>query len=542
MALLAFIPILLTIILMVFFDKPAKLVLPLAWLSAVVIAFGAWGSSFQSVFAWTVFGALKAFDILIIIFGAILILNTLKESGAMSVISRGFISVSPDHRVQVIIIGYMFSAFIEGAAGFGTPAALVAPLLLGLGIPALAAAVIALLYNSVPVTFGVVGTPFFGASNTLEPSLIAAGVNTDEFTRELARWIAIPNSLAGILVPLLGVVIMCRFFGKERSLRIGWQIAPFALLAGIAFTVPYLLAAWFLGPELPSLIGAFVGLGIVLLAAKKNILTPKTIWRFAKNDKEKEDQIAVDISPRISTLKAWTPYVLIAVILLITRIPSFGLKAILAGLEIKIPGLFGLSNLDYSLKWAYLPGTIPFMLVAIITHFLFRMKRRAIVNAWTTTFKQISGATIALISGVALVQIMLQTGTDLQGSMISELAGAVAGTSGQAYPFFAMLTGMLGSFISGSATVSNILFSSFQYEVAGMIGVSKVLMISLQCIGAAAGNMICINNIVAVSATVGCFGLGGKIIRINAIPAFIYYLLITLVILSFMLFGVGPGL
>ncbi len=270
----------------------------------------------------------------------------------------------------------------------------------------------------------------------------------------------------------------------------------------------------------------------MVFAAQQKLLIPKTVWRFNETDAIKPDENPNELNSKISTFKAWLPYLLIAVILLITRIPSFGLKDFLSGLEIKIPGLFGQANLDYSLKWAYLPGTIPFMLVAILTHFLFKMKKKAIVTAWKTTFKQISGATIALIAGVAMVQIMLQSGTDSQESMISSLAGAVANVSGQGYPYFAMLIGMLGSFISGSATVSNILFSSFQYEVAEIIGVSQILIISLQTIGAAAGNMICINNIVAVSATVGCFGAGGKIIRINAIPAFLYYVVITLIIMA----------
>jgi len=534
MALLAFFPIALTIVLMVVFNKTAKIVLPLAWLSAVSIAFFFWSSEVTSILSWSVFGAFKAFDILIIIFGAILILNTLKESGAMAVISNGFTNISPDHRVQAIIIGYMFGAFIEGAAGFGTPAALAGPLLVGLGFPPLAAAVVALLYNSVPVTFGVVGTPFFGATNTLETNLIADGIDPSVFSQELARWIAIPNSVAGILVPLLGVIIMCRFFGKERSIKTGLQAAPFALFAGVAFTVPYLLSAWFLGPELPSLIGAFVGLGIVVFAAQRKFLTPKTVWRFDESESIKVDKNVAELKSDISPFKAWLPYLLIAFILLITRIPSFGLKEFLSGLEIKIPGLFGQNNLDYSLKWAYLPGTIPFMLVAILTHFIFKMKKKAVVTAWKTTFKQISGATIALIAGVAMVQIMLQSGNGSKESMISALAGAVANISGQGYPFFAMLTGMLGSFISGSATVSNILFSSFQYEVAEIIGVSQVMIMSLQTIGAAAGNMICINNIVAVSATVGCFGEGGKIIRINSIPAFLYYVLITIIVVVLM--------
>lgn len=327
MALLAFLPIALTIVLMVFFNKPAKIVLPLAWLSSVLVAFLFWESDLISVLSWSVFGAFKALDILIIIFGAILILNTLKESGAMAVISKGFTNISPDHRVQAIIIGYMFGAFIEGAAGFGTPAALAGPLLVGLGFPLLAAAVIALLYNSVPVTFGVVGTPFLGATNTLQSNLVADGVDPAFFSQELARWIAIPNSFAGILIPLLGVIVICKFFGKERSFKTGLQAAPFALFAGIAFTIPYLLSAWFLGPEFPTLIGAFVGLAVVVYAANKNFLTPKKIWRFNEAGVA-QNSVAIDVSKTVMSMaKAWLPYLLIAVILLITRIPVLGLKS-----------------------------------------------------------------------------------------------------------------------------------------------------------------------------------------------------------------------
>ncbi len=537
MALLSFIPIAIIIVLMVFYSKPAILVLPIAFVASAIIAFFFWNSELSSILSWTVFGTFKAFDIIIIIFGAILILNTLKESGAMTVISKGFMDISPDHRVQAIIIGYMFGAFIEGAAGFGTPAALAAPLLVVLGFPPLAAAIIALMYNSVPVTFGVVGTPFFGITNTLESNLIADGVDPAMFSEELTRWIAIPNSFAGILMPLLGIVIMCKYFGKEKSLKTGLRAAPFALFSGVAFSVPYLLAAWFIGPELPSLIGAFAGLAIVVYAAKKNFLTPKNVWRFEKDNTVENKIPTQDISPKISPFRAWLPYILIAVILLITRIPYFGLKDFLSSLEINIPGLYGKSDLDYSLLWAYLPGTIPFMLVAISTHFIHGMKRKDIVKAWKTTFTQVSGAAVALIAGVAMVQIMLQTGTNTQESMISTLAGSVAEFSGQGYPFFAMIIGMLGSFISGSATVSNILFSSFQYEIAELVGVSKVLILSLQSIGAAAGNMICINNIVAVSATVGCFGYGGRMIRINMIPAFLYYIVITTIVAAIIFLG-----
>ena len=531
-------------------DMPAKKVLPMAWFIAAFLAIFAWDNSIEETLAFSLFGALKAFDILIIIFGAILILNTLKNSGAMDVINKGLTAITPDHRIQALIIGFMFCAFIEGAAGFGTPAALAGPLLVGLGFPPLAAAVVALIFNSVPVTFGVVGTPFFGATQTLQQKLISSNIDPDHFSTLLTKWVAIPNTIAGIFLPLLGICIMTRLWGKEKSIRKGLEVAPFATFTAIAFLVPYTLTAIFIGPELPSLVGGFVGMGLVMIAAKKGFLMPKNLWRFPEKEQwdpswaSASSELSETIQPQrnISIIRAWIPYILIAVILLISRIPEFGVKDLLLSqnIHLRIGQWFGINGLDYSFKWAYLPGVIPFMLVAIISWILFKMNRNTIIKTCKNSLDQLSGAAIALIAGVALVQIMLNTGNSQHPSMISQMAEAVANWSGSYYPLFATLVGMLGSFISGSATVSNILFSSFQFEVSQMLDISSVLIVSMQCIGGAIGNMICINNVVAVTATVGCIGVGGKIIRINAVPALIYFLIVTTIILGLLSFGVNP--
>lgn len=547
-ALLAFLPILLTIILMAGFNWGAKKALPLALLFAVAIAFFQWDMDIGHVLGYTFFGFLKAVDILIIIFGAILILNTLKLSGAMATINQGFSGITEDRRIQAIIIGFMFGAFIEGAAGFGTPAALAAPLLVGLGFPPLAAALVALIFNSVPVPFGAVGTPIFGAMSTLESNIASSDIVPEAFKFALTQWIAIPNAIAGVFIPLLGIAIMTRFFGKEKSIKPALAAAPFALFAGLAFMVPYVLIAIYFGPELPSLVGAFIGLGIVVFAAKRGFLVPKTTWNFPEESawpdlwRSKIDTGTTGES-KMSLFKAWSPYFLIAIILVVTRIPAFGLKQLLSDLTLNINNVAGIEGLNYNLKWAYLPGTIPFVLVALITHFMHKMNINDVKKAWKLTFKQISGAAIALFAGVGMVQLMLNSGVNSSGmdSMLTTMASATADVSGSAYPFFATIIGMLGSFMSGSATVSNILFMSFQFETATILDFSQILILSMQGIGAGIGNMICINNIVAVTATVGCIGAEGKIIRINALPAFIYYLIITLILGTLIYSGFSPA-
>lgn len=546
-ALLAFIPILAAIVLMAGLNWPATKALPLSLLSAIAIAFFYWEMTLPNVFGYTFFGFLKALDILIIIFGAILILNTLKISGAMTTINNGFSGITTDRRIQAIIIGFMFGAFIEGAAGFGTPAALAGPLLVGLGFPPLAAAIVALIFNSVPVPYGAVGTPIFGAMSTLGGNLESSGVASDAFMMSLTQWIALPNALAGIFIPLLGLMILTRTFGASKSIKPALAAAPFALFAGFAFMVPYVLIAMIFGPELPSLVGAFVGLGIVVLAAKKGFLVPKDEWDFPEKSAWPESwRSKVDTGntgeAKMSLLKAWAPYMLIAIILVVTRIPEFGLQGLLASQEMIFNNVAGIEDLTYGLRWAYLPGTIPFILVALITHFLHKMSAKEVKDAWIITLKQIKNAAIALFAGVGMVQLMLNSGVNNTGadSMLTEMAVAASDLSGSAYPVFATAIGILGSFMSGSATVSNILFMSFQYETAELLGLSPVLIAAMQGIGAGIGNMICVNNVVAVAATVGCIGAEGQIIRTNAVPAFFYYLLITIIIGALLLAGVSP--
>lgn len=545
--LIAFIPILITIVLMVGLNWPAKKALPVGLVVAIVTALGVWKMTFHNVIAYSVFGMLKAVDVLIIIFGAILILNTLKQSGAMTTINNGFSGITKDRRIQAIIIGWMFGAFIEGAAGFGTPAALAGPLLVGLGFPPLAAAMVTLIMNSTPVAFGAVGTPVFGAMSTIASNLDAIGADSEIFKMTLTKWVAIVHGIAGIFVPLLAVALMTKFFGKGRSIKPALKAAPFAIFSGLAFVVPYILIASIFGPELPALMGAFIGLGIVVWAAKKGIFMPKDTWDFPDKSewdddwKSKEDMGNVG-EAKMSLTKAWTPYVLIALILVVTRIPSFGLKGILAAQSITISNILGVDGLNYALKWAYLPGTIPFILVALITHKIHGMNKEQVKTAWKSTFKQLSGAAIALFAGVAMVQLMLNSGINGAGldSMLTEMAKAIAALAGSAYVFVAPFIGILGAFMSGSNTVSNILFSSLQFQTADILHMPKVLIVTLQVIGGGIGNMICVNNVVAVCATVGVIGVEGKIIRRNAIPAFLYAIAVAVVVAALIYNGYNP--
>jgi lactate permease len=250
-ALLAFLPIFIVILLMTALNFGSRKALPLGWLAAIIVALTYWKMDYRNIIGYSLYGVFKAVDIILIIFGAILLLNTLTQSGAMTKINQGFVSISSDRRVQVIIIAWLFGAFLEGAAGFGAPAALAAPLLVGLGFPPLAAAVIALILNSTPVAFGAVGTPFLAAVSTVSRHVAQSGIEIAVFSKQLAFYSALTHMVIGTFMPLIGLAVLSLGFGKERSIKPVLQAAPFALLGGAAFTIPFFFPPFFLGLSLP---------------------------------------------------------------------------------------------------------------------------------------------------------------------------------------------------------------------------------------------------------------------------------------------------
>jgi lactate permease len=289
-AFFAVLPIVFAGILLVGLRISAKKAMPLVYIATVAVAFVVWEVSFNRVLASTIEGMLITVSVLWIIFGAILLLNTLKHSGAIIVIREGFNNISPDRRVQVIIVAWLFGSFIEGASGFGTPAAIAAPLLVAIGFPAMAAVMVGMMIQSTPVSFGAVGTPILiGVNKGLDSAGIAyfrsTGSSWDVYLQIITSEVAITHAIVGTFIPLFMIVMLTRFFGENKSWSEGLSILPFAIFGGIAFTIPYALTGVFLGAEFPSLIGALVGLPIVIFAAKKGFLIPKKTWDFAPREK-----------------------------------------------------------------------------------------------------------------------------------------------------------------------------------------------------------------------------------------------------------------
>lgn len=520
-AILAFLPILLSVVLMTVWGKPAKIVLPIAFLLSAVLAFFVWKMPIIAIMSATIFGVLSSVEVLLVIFGAILIMNTLKHSGGMASINHGFTRLSPDSRIQAIIISFMFGSFIEGAAGFGTPAALCAPLLVSLGFSPLAAVVVSLICDSSAVSFGAVGTPV--AVGVLQ----VADKAGEGFANGVTFFTACAHAIMAVFVPFLAVAVMTKVFGKEKSIKPALSVLPFALFSGLSFAVPYVLIATFLGYEFPSLLAGLIGLVITIFSVKRKFLVPKNVWQL-------ESMTTTPQKKEMNLFLAWLPYVLIAVILVVTRVPALKIKDIIntnaSGVFlIEFANILGIDRIDFSLKWANIPGVLPFIPVALLTCFLHKMPKEKIKAAWGETFCQIGGAAVAIVAGICLVQIMKFSDINATGmhNMMTIMAEKVAAAGRGLFVFISPVIGILGSFISGSNAVSNLLFTNLQFETAVNLGLSQVLVVASQIVGGAVGNIICINNIVAACATVGISGKEGKIIRINIVPTIIYTVVIT---------------
>lgn len=541
MAVVAFLPIVATLVLMMVFNWPAKRCLIISWVMACALAFFLWDIDAAALAASSLYGVLSSLDVLIIITGAVLVMNTLKSSGAMASINRGFMNINPDKRVQAVIIGFSFCSFIEAAAGFGTPAALAGPLMVSLGFPPIAAAMIALIFDSTAVSFGAVGTPV-----QMALSLLPAEVGTEAFVGAMSFWTALPHAVVGTFLPLIVLLMTTKFFSKEHSFKPALEAAPFAIFAGLSFSVPLLLISMFIGYEFASLLGALISIGVTVIAAKKGFLCPKTVWNFGDPSEWDPEWLATTkVSPvkesKMSLLLAWVPYLLIAVILVVTRIPQLGIKGLLTGgapFVIKVQNLLGFESLDWSLKWAYLPGTF-FIIVALITNVIHKMKPADIKQAWKDTVDQVSGAAIAIIFGLALVQVLSFT-PEGGASMMRTMAMGLAMVGKTAFVVLSPFIGVLGAFVSGSATVSMTLFTNLQYDTASALGIAPVFAVAMQCVGGAVGNMVCINNAVAASATIGTTGREGKLIKLNATPMVIYSLVTVAIFAIAIALGVEP--
>lgn len=418
-----------------------------------------------------------AATILWIIFGALCLYQLQERSGSLERLRDAIGSISGDTRIAAILIAWFFALFAEGAAGFGTAVALAAPFLVGFGFAPAQAVVITLIGHSVGVSFGAVGTPIL-AQAQLVP--FAAG--------ELGAAAASFHVVLGWVM----LVALLRHVAPDSPTTVRGSIYVWVTVASAAYLVPMYLIAKYVGPELPTLGGAIVG-GIVFVALFV------AVQRSASTDgdgRSGQGASAVDI------LRAASPYLVVIGLVLITRLVG-PIEEVLRQIAWAW-SLWGKFRGEFSPLFH--PGTL-LTVGFFIGAFIVRASRREVADSLRSALRQLGPVTIALVMMLGLSRVMVHFG------MIDALAEWSATAAGVAWPFFAPWVGVLGTFVTGSATASNILFSEFQYATTTRLEMPALIILGAQSFGAAVGNIICPHNIIAGGATVGISGEEGAILR-----------------------------
>ncbi|OOF42887.1 lactate permease [Rodentibacter rarus] len=518
---LSIFPIVLLIYLMVKRNAlPSYLALP--WIAVVVLIIQLifFGTDISIVSANIASALIAVQTPITVIFGAILFNRFSEVSGATDILRKWLGNINPNPVAQIMIIGWAFAFMIEGASGFGTPAAIAAPILVGLGFPPLRVAMLALVMNSVPVSFGAVGTPTwfgFGPLQLSEAQILEIGSMT-----------SLIHGFAALVIPLMALSLIVSWSEIRKNLI-------FIYISVFACVIPYMLLAQ-VNYEFPSLVGGAIGLFVSVIVANKGIGLAKV-----------ENTLEGSSVSLAQVAKALFPTGMLIAILIVTRIQQLPFKAMMNdatswfsaqlgslglfdvsyGLIFSLKNIFG-TSINASYKLLYVPAFIPFVVTVLIAVPVFALSMSKTKDIFVTSFKQTKNPFFALVGALVMVNLMLVGGDN---SMVKIIGQSFAHATGEYWTLFASYLGAVGAFFSGSNTVSNLTFGSVQLSTAELTGLSATLILALQSVGGAMGNMVCINNIVAVSSVLNIDKQEGTIIKKTVVPMIIYGIIAALVAL-----------
>lgn len=432
-------------------------------------------------------GVLVALDILVIILGAIFFLEILKDIKIIDNVGFYLESFLKDYRVQVILLAWFFENFIEGTSGFGTPSMIVAPLLVSLGISPLTAVILALLGNSASGVFGAAGTP------------IRVGFEGLNLT-SIPLYAALFNSV-GFLVPVFMLWTLVSL--QKEKIEHFWEALLFAVWSGIAFVVPSILIVP-LGQEFPSILGAVIGLILVLITTRLGIFVPKN-QRQLREIKVPET--------RLPWFKLIIPYSLLISLMV------FG-KFALGTVRLTFPWGFNYQLNLANPGLAFILAGIPVALLWGRKKLIFDSSRGALSRTWEPFFV-IASMSIA-------VQLIINSGNNLSG-VPSSLMVIAKGFEVSALPLLAPMIGAFGSFLTGSVTISNIMFANFLNTASRVMKMDTAKILALELVGAAAGNMIALADIIVAEAVVGLKNKTRSVLKGVIIPCLIYLIIVGLI-------------
>jgi lactate permease len=477
-------------------------------------------------------GLLQALTPISIVFGAIFFFVALERSGAMQTLRLWLDGVSRNPVAQLMIVGWSFIFLIEGASGFGTPAALAAPILVGLGFPAVRVAVLCIIMNAVPTSFGAVGTPTwfgFGSLGLGESQLLEIGLKA-----------ALVHTVAALVIPVIGL----RFVVDWKVIRRNLLFVELAILGSV---LPMTAVATF-NYEFPSVIGGMIGLLTTIFLARSGIGLAKADKTVSSLEapSSKSTQLQTSGASRLRSgdvVRALAPLLATVGILLLTRIPFFGLRQLLTSEAnwVMIPfgrlGIFSISpslvfqlrqilgeDLHWSYALLYVPFILPFFVAAALALTLYHCPAAVYGQVAKEAFARLRNPVIALFGALIFVQLLKIDGERASTRILGD---ALAAAAGGLWIYFAGFLGALGSFFSGSNTISNLTFGPIQLRIAQDLRISSTTMLALQTVGAAMGNMVAVHNIVAVCAVLGLKDQEGAILKKTFIPTLAYGIILA---------------
>jgi len=467
------------------------------------------------------------FPIAWIIVTAVFLYNLTVEAGQFDIIKSSIASLSNDRRLQALLIAFSFGAFLEGAAGFGTPVAITGAILIGLGFEPLYAAGLCLIANTAPVAFGGIGAPIIaaGAVTGVDANLISAAVG-----RQLP--------FLSVFIPLYLIILMAGWKGAK-------EVLPAIAVSGTTFAVAQWWSSNYLGPMLPDIISSLFSL--IATAILLKFWKPKNIWRFPNEKGEKIEQYKKYSGGQI--LKAWSPFIILTIIVGIWGTSSFK-DFITKQLQwfISIPHWPGLDGLVvktmpivtkptvYSAyyKWEFFTAAgTAILITAIITMFILQISPARGAKVARATLKTLIYPTITIASVLGFAYIANYSG-------LSYTLGLLFAQTGHLFPFFAPVLGWMGVFLTGSDTSANALFGQLQNVTGQQVGVNPVLTIASNSSGGVVGKMISPQSIAVAAAATGLVGRESDLFRFTLKHSL--FLLLLVCIMTYLQAYVVPGM
>jgi lactate permease len=475
---------------------------------AILIAIAVYGMPVKLALLSTLHGALYGlFPICWIIISAVFLFNVTVKSGQFEVIKNFMASITPDRRLQALLIAFSFGAFLEGAAGFGAPVAISGAMLVGLGFNPLYAAGICLIANTAPVAFGSVGTPIIMASKMSDIPELA-----------ISQMVGRTLPLLSLMLPLYLVILMS---GVKKSM----EVLPAIVVSGLSFALVQWFTSNFMGPMLPDVLAGITSIICLMILLK--YWKPSSIWRF---DEEPPASLDAHLKyPTAEIFRAWSPFIIMTLFII-----AWGLQPVKDALnsigiiKFQIPGLNGnilkpdgspLAIKAFEFNFLSAPGTAV-TLATLISLPLLGLNIKQGIETFLSTLKQLKFpiVTIAAVVGFAFI-------ANYSGMSIT-MAMALAST-GVLFPFFSPILGWLGVFLTGSDTSSNALFCKLQSSSADALGFDPVITVAANASGGVTGKMISPQSIAIGAAAVGLVGKEADLFRFTVKHSFIMLFIIS---------------